>query len=152
MTPFEGLNLYGAYTYIDAKYRSISDLDTGTTEDDATIAMLNGLAGNRVAGIARHMWVLSGSYTYGPVTAGLTGKYTGDRFADSGNSLVAQNYFLTDLNISVKGEGLSDILKDLEFALTVNNLTDERYLGGISGGYAWIGAPRTAIFTVTADF
>ena len=152
VTPFEGLNLYGAYTYIDAKYRSISDLDTGTTEDDATIAMLNGLAGNRVAGIPRHMWVLSGSYTYGPVTAGLTGKYTGDRFADSGNSLVAQNYFLTDLNISVKGEGLSDVLKDLEFALTVNNLTDERYLGGISGGYAWIGAPRTAIFTVTADF
>jgi outer membrane receptor protein involved in Fe transport len=150
--PTQGLNLYGAYTYIDAKYRGISDLDSSTNQDDATIAMLNALAGNRVAGIPKHMWVLSGTYSYGPVTLGLTGKYTGDRYINSDNSWVARSYFLTDLNVSVKGEALSDVLKTVDFSLTVNNLTDEDYLGGISGNYAWIGAPRTMVFTVTADF
>ena len=150
--PTRGLNIYGAYTYIDAKYRGISDLEAGTDEDDDVIAGLNALAGNRVAGIAKHMWVLSGSYTYGPVTLGVTGKYTGDRFVNPDNSWTAENYFLTDLNISVKGEALSDSLQALDFTLTVNNLTDENYLGGISGGYAWIGAPRTMVFTATADF
>lgn len=142
--PARGLNLYGAYTYIDATYRG-----TGNADLDAEQGVT---PGNRVAGIAKHMWVLSGSYNYGPVTLGITGKYTGDRFVNADNSWTAANYFLTDLNISVKGEALSDSLKALDFALTVNNLTDENYLGGISGGYAWIGAPRTMVFTATADF
>jgi hypothetical protein len=34
----------------------------------------------------------------------------------------------------------------------VNNLFDGDWLGGISGGGAWISAPRTVVFTVTADF
>ncbi|KHK89438.1 TonB-dependent receptor [Novosphingobium malaysiense] len=142
--PMQGLNLYGAYTYIDATYRG-----TGNADLDAEQGVT---PGNRVAGIPEHMWVLSGSYTYGPVTLGVTGKYTGNRFVNADNSWTAENYFLTDLNVSVKGEAISDSFKALEFALTVNNLTDEDYLGGISGGYAWIGAPRTMIFTATADF
>lgn len=144
LRPMPGLNLYGTYTYTDATYRgtgnAILDEEQGVTP------------GNRVAGIPKHMWALSGSYRYGPVTVGLTGKYTGDRFVNAANSWVAENYFLTDLNVGVKGEALSDWLKALDFTLTINNLTDERYLGGISGGYAWIGAPRTMVFTATADF
>lgn len=46
----------------------------------------------------------------------------------------------------------SDWLKALDFTFTVTNLTDQDYLGGISGGAAWIGAPRTMVFTATADF
>jgi outer membrane receptor protein involved in Fe transport len=150
--PTAGLNLYAAYTYIDAKYRGTKDLIVGTDDDKDIIDGINAIAGNRVAGIPKHMWVLSGNYQYGPVSLGVTGKYTGDRFVNSGNSWVAKNYFLTDLNVSVKGEGLSEALKALDFSLTVNNLTDEDYLGGISGDAAWIGTPRTMVFTVTADF
>lgn len=150
--PMQGLSIYGSYTYIDAKYRGISDLDAGTDEDEEQVEMFNALKGKRVAGIPKHMWVLSASYAYGPVTLGVSGKYTGNRFVNTSNTWTAENYFVTDLNVAVKGEALSDWLRALEFSLTVNNLTDEDYLGGISGNYAWIGAPRTTVFTVTADF
>ena len=140
----EGLSLYGSYTYTDATYRGtgnpVLDEEQGVTP------------GNRVAGIPENMWVLSGTYQQGPVTLGLTGKYTGDRYVNASNTWVAGDYFLADLNLSVKGEALSDTLKALEFSLTINNLFDQDYLGGISGGYAWIGAPRTTVFTATADF
>ena len=142
--PFNGLTLYGSYTYIDATYRgtgnAILDEEQGIT------------AGNRVAGIPKHMWVLSGSYSAGPLTFGVTGKYTGNRAVTADNSWIADNYFLTDVNVSLKGEALSEMLKAVKLSLTVNNVTDESYLGGISSDAAWIGAPRTAVFTVTADF
>ena len=142
--PVAGLNLYSSYTYIDATYR-------GT--DDAALDAEQGVTpGNRVAGIPRNMFVLSANYRLGPVSLGVTTKYTDDRYINADNSWKADSYFLTDLNVSVKGEALSDMLKTLQFSLTVNNLTDEDYLGAISGGYAWIGAPRTMVFTATADF
>lgn len=150
--PAQGLNLYAAYTFINAKYRGITDLAAGTDEDKDIIAGLNKIKGNRVAGIPRSMLVLSANYQTGPLSFGVTSKYTDDRYVDTGNSWKADSYILTDLNVSVKGEALSERLKALEFGMTVNNLTDEDYLGGISGNYAWIGAPRTFMFTATADF
>ncbi|MCJ2187183.1 TonB-dependent receptor domain-containing protein [Novosphingobium beihaiensis] len=150
--PARGLNLYAAYTYINAKYRGIKDLVAGTEDDKDTIDSLNAIAGNRVAGIPRNMLVLSANYQYGPVSLGVTSKFTDDRYVNPDNSWKADSYILTDLNVSVKGEALSKSLKAMEFALTINNLTDEDYLGGISGGYAWIGTPRTMVFSATADF
>jgi outer membrane receptor protein involved in Fe transport len=142
--PFDGLTLYGAYTYTDATYRG-----TG----NAVVDEAQGITpGNRVTGIPKHMWVASGSYTTGPLTLGITGKYTGDRAVNPTNEWVAENYFLTDINASLRGEALSELLQAVTLSLNVTNLTDKSYLGGISGGYAWIGAPRTAIFSVTADF
>lgn len=142
--PAQGLNLYAAYTYIDATYRgtgnAVLDAEQGVTP------------GNRVAGIPKDMWVLSGHYETGPFRIGLTGKYTGDRFVNADNSWEAKHYFLTDFSIGMRGEALTDWLQALDFSLTINNLTDEDYLGGISGNAAWIGAPRSMIFTVTADF
>jgi iron complex outermembrane recepter protein len=149
--PMRGLSLYASYTYIDATYRGVVDIAEDTDDDQDLIDQANALAGNRVAGIPRHMWVLSGTYNYGPVTLGLTGKYTGDRFVNTGNTWVADNFFLTDLSVAVKGEALEPGLEALEFVLNVTNLTDESYLGGISGGAAWIGAPRTLVFSVIAD-
>ncbi|MCJ2179383.1 TonB-dependent receptor [Novosphingobium album (ex Hu et al. 2023)] len=142
--PMDNLNLYAAYTFIDAKYRG-----TGNTTLDAEQGVT---PGNRVAGIPKNMFVLSANYRLGPVSLGLTTKYTDDRYVNADNSWKADSYVLTDLNINVKGEALSDALKALQFGLTINNLTDEDYLGGISGNYAWIGAPRTMVFTATADF
>lgn len=144
LTPVDGLHLYGAYTYIDATYRG-----TGNPGLDAEQGIL---AGNRVTGIPKNMWVLAANYQYGPVRLGVTGKYTGDRYVNASNAWQAENYFLTDLTVGVKGEALSDWLKTMEFTLNVTNLTDERYIGGISGGYGFLGAPRTMVFTMTADF
>lgn len=142
--PFSGVSLYGSYTHIDAKYRG-----TGNAALDEEQGVT---AGNRVAGIPKDMWVLSGTYAAGPVRLGLTGKYTGNRFVDADNSWTAKNYFLTDLSVALKGEEISDVLKTVEFALNVTNLTNEHYLGGISGNYAFLGAPRTMVLTVNADF
>ncbi|MFD2134407.1 TonB-dependent receptor domain-containing protein [Novosphingobium resinovorum] len=142
--PVTGLSLYGSYTHIDAKYRG-----TGNAELDEEQGVT---AGNRVAGIPKDMWVLSGTYNYGPVTLGLTGKYTGNRFVDADNAWVAKNYFMTDLSVAVKGDALTDSLKALQFALNITNLTNEKYIGGISGNYAFLGAPRTMVFSATADF
>lgn len=142
--PIDGLSLYGSYTYTDAEYRG-----TG----NAVLDEEQGIApGNRVTGIPKHMWVVSGSYSTGPLTVGATGKYTGNRFVDVANEWRADNFFITDVNASLKGEAFSELLKAVTLSLTVTNVTDESYLGGISGSAAWLGAPRTAIFTVTADF
>ncbi len=138
------LSLYGSYTYINADYRG-----TG----DAALDAENGIyPGNGVAGIPDYMFVLSADWNSGPFSAGVSGKYTGKRYINRDNSWTADSYFLTDLYVGVKGEAISDMLKALEFRLNANNVTDERYFGGISGDYVWIGAPRTITFTMTADF
>ena len=144
VTPLQGLNFYGSYTYTDATYRG-----TGNTILDGEQGVT---PGNRVAGIAKNMWVLSANYSTGPIRLGVSGKYTGDRYVNADNSWIAENYFLTDAYIGLKLGALNELLKGVDLSLTVNNLTDESYLGGISGNYAWIGAPRTVVFTVTADF
>tara|TARA_R110000782_G_scaffold78293_4_gene156017 strand:- start:2137 stop:4554 length:2418 start_codon:yes stop_codon:yes gene_type:complete len=138
------LGLYGSYTHINAEYRG-----TGDPVLDAE----NGIfPGNKVAGIPNDMFVLSADWNSGPFSAGVSGKYTGKRYVNRSNSWRSDSYFLTDIYVGVRGEGISDMLSALEFRLVANNVTDERYLGGISGDYAWIGAPRTISFTMTADF
>ncbi|MDE8652909.1 TonB-dependent receptor [Novosphingobium album (ex Liu et al. 2023)] len=142
--PLPGLNLYASYTYIDATYRG--------TGNDALDAEQGMHPGNRVTGIPKNMWVLSADYHTGPLRVGVSGKYTGKRFVNTSNTWQADNYLLTDAYIGLKGEAFSHLLKGIDVSLTVNNLTDKNYLGGISGNAAWIGAPRSAVLTVTADF
>jgi outer membrane receptor protein involved in Fe transport len=60
---------------------------------------------------------------------------------------------IADLYVGVELDAISDGLKGMKLQLNVNNLFDESYLGGVSGGWgAWIGAPRTATATLTVDF
>lgn len=138
------LNAYASYTYTDATY-----LGSGDPLVDSAVGII---PGNRVTGIPENMFVLSLNWADGPFRLGVSGKYTDDRFVNVANSFVAESYFLTDLYVGVKGEAISDSFKALDLSMTVNNVTDEDYLGGISGGGAWIGAPRTVVFTLTADF
>lgn len=42
--------------------------------------------------------------------------------------------------------------KSYELSVVVNNVFNKSYLGGISGFGAWIGAARTAEFTMALDF
>lgn len=140
----DGLTLYGSYTYIDATYKG-----TGDALVDEAVGIT---PGNRVAGIPKSMFAVSANYHSGPFEAGISGKYTGHRFVDRANSWRTVSNFVTDAYVGVKGEAISDAFQALDLRLNVTNLTDESYLGGISGDYAWIGAPRTVLFTLTADF
>ncbi|WP_066557206.1 TonB-dependent receptor [Croceicoccus bisphenolivorans] len=138
------LSAYASYTYIDATYKG-----TGDPLVDEAVGIV---PGNRVTGIAKNMFVAALDYNDSRFRAGISGKYTDDRFVDIGNSFVADGYFTVDANIGVHGEALSDMLKGVDLSIVINNVFDEDYLGGISGGGAWIGAPRTAVFTATMDF
>ena len=140
----ENLSIYGSYTYIDATYKG-----TGDTLVDAAVGIT---PGNKVTGIPENMFVISADWQNGPFRAGISGKYTGGRYVNLDNSWKTDSYFLTDAYIGVRGDAISETLKAVDLGLTVNNLTDESYLGGISGNYAWIGAPRTVVFTATLDF
>ena len=140
----ENLSIYGSYTYIDATYKG-----TGDTLVDAAVGIT---PGNKVTGIPENMFVISADWQSGPFRAGISGKYTGGRYVNLDNSWKTDSYFLTDAYIGVRGDAISETLKAVDLGLTVNNLTDESYLGGISGNYAWIGAPRTVVFTATLDF
>ena len=140
----EGVSLYGSYTYIDATYKG-----TGDPLVDEAVGIT---PGNRVTGIPKSMFVLSADFERGPFRFGISGKYTGARYVDIGNVWKTDSYFLTDAYVGVSGDAVSEMLEGVDFSLAVNNLTDESYLGGISGGGAWIGAPRTVVFTATVDF
>ena len=142
--PFQGFTLYGSYTYIDATYKG-----TGDPLVDEAVGII---PGNRVTGIPKHMFVLSADYSGEFFRAGLSGKYTGDRAVNVANTFMAEHYTTLDAYVGVKGDMISDTLQAVDFNLTVNNVTDEDYLGGISGGGAWIGAPRTVVLTATIDF
>jgi iron complex outermembrane receptor protein len=137
-------SVYGSYTDTDATY-------VGTGLGPEADAALGIFPGNNVVNTPESMWVLSLDWNRGPYLAGLSAKNVGDRFVNNSNSWLAESYTVTDLYFSVRGEEIADFLQGFDLGVVVNNLFDESYLGGISGGGAWIGAPRTAAFTVTVD-
>jgi outer membrane receptor protein involved in Fe transport len=138
----ETWSVYLSYTNNDSTY-----LGSGAPGIDALTS-----PGNAVVGMPDDMFVVSFDYQSGPLRAGLTNKLTGDRYVDFANTWQVGSYSISDLYVGVDGEALSNALENFDFRLTINNLLDEDYLGGISGQGAWIGAPRTAAFTVTARF
>lgn len=142
----ENWSLYGSYTYTDATY-------LGTGLGAAADAALGLVPGNTVTGTPESMWVLSLDWTRNNYNAGISTKYVDERYIDRSNTSVADAYTVTDLYVNINVDGMgSDLLQGLQMGLVINNITDESYLGGISGFGAWIGAPRTASFTITADF
>lgn len=138
------ISVYGAYTYNNSEY-----VGSG---DDAVDAANGVVPGNQVAGAAENMFVVSGDWNRGPWAAGLSAKYTGERFVNQSNTWQADSFTLLDFNASVGGEVLSPDFENFELSLVVNNVTDEEYLGTISSNAAWLGAPRTSVLTLTADF
>jgi outer membrane receptor for Fe3+-dicitrate len=141
----ENWSVYSSYTYTDASY-------IGTGLGAAADAALGLAPGNSVVGTPENMYVVSLDWYRGNFSAGLSNKFVDDRFIDRGNATVAENYSVTDFYFNINGEGISDFLQGYQIGIVVNNLTDKRYLGGISGFGSWIGAPRTAVFTLSADF
>jgi len=131
------------YTYNDSTY-----VGTGDSLVDSGLGIR---PGNSVTGIPENQYVVSLDYQRDNVMAGLSTKVTGDRYVNLGNTWEAEQYTTTDAYLTYTGESGVGEFSGWSISLLVNNLTDESYLGGISGGGAWIGAPRTISASFTVD-
>jgi iron complex outermembrane recepter protein len=141
----ENWSIYASYTDTTAEYIGSG---LGPTADTA----LGIFPGKQVVNTPDSMWVLSFDWNSGPYYAGLSTKNVGDRYVDRGNTWLAESYTVSDLYMNVRGDVVSEYLQGFDFGIVVNNVFDESYLGGISGGGACIGSKRTAAFTATVDF
>lgn len=141
----DSFSIYASYTNTDAVY-------VGSGLGPAADTALDIHPGNKVVNTPDSMWVLSLDWNRGPYYAGLSTKRVGERYVDRSNTWATAQYTVSDLYMNVRGDEIADFLQGFDFGIVVNNLFDESYLGGISGGGAWIGAPRTAAFTATVDF
>ncbi len=140
----ENFRFYASFTDNQSEYKG-----TGDSELDAELGIE---PGNTVAGSAERMAALSLDWTRNAYRAGLTGRWVDERELNEANTLQVPDYSVVDFYVGVGGDEISELLRGVDFSLLVNNLFDEDYLGGISGGGAWIGPGRTASFSVRADF
>lgn len=139
------LSLYSAFTYTNAEYVGAG---LGVEADLA----LGIFPGNSVVNTPENSLVMSADWSNDIYRAGLSAKFVDDRYIDIANTSVAQAYTTADLYIGMNAKSLSAALEGVDISLVVNNVLDESYLGGISGFGAWIGAPRTAVLSISADF
>ncbi len=109
------------------------------------------LPGNDVVGIPDQQLVLSLDWRRGNLTAGISGKYTGERPVRTDNTWIADDYVTADLYLTMSGQNALGSEAGWNITLLMNNAFDESYLGGISGNGAWIGSPRTVSATISLD-
>lgn len=129
--------VYGSYTNNKSEYAEGS---------------LDFPAGNTVYGSAEDMFVLSIDWAQDNYFAGLSNKMVGDRWMDAANTQRIEGYMMSDLYAGVSVEAPFSGLQNMQVRLTINNLTDESYLGGVAGQSAWIGSPRTAVMNMSFTF
>lgn len=128
-------------------FSSLTLNDSTYTDED--------LAGYTVLGTAEQMGVISVDWQGEVSRAGLSFKHVGERPIESSPSgdkttqEMVDAYNVVDLYLGTTRD-LGDTSLDIRF--TINNLLDERYLGTIAEGAAWIGAPRTAAVNVAFEF
>lgn len=125
-------NVYSSYTSNNSEYK-------GTAPGFQ--------AGDKVIDSVDDLFVLSTDYYSGNFRFGLSAKYTGERGE-------VDSYTVLDFNAGYSAEVSAGPFKSVDLALVVNNLADESYLAGGTGNGStyFIGAPRTAAFTFTANF
>lgn len=141
----DAFSVYASYTLNDSTY-----LGTGDSTVDEELGVF---PGNTVFGSAEDMFVVAADWKRDNYFAGLAWKHIGDRWMNPANTEVLDAHQIADLYVGVELDAISAGLKGMKLQLNVNNLFDESYLGGVSGGWgAWIGAPRTATATLTVDF
>ena len=137
------LSLYTAYTLNDSEY-----VGSG---DPLVDANQNIVAGADVTGVPDRLWVVSLDRS-GPISAGLSAKYTSPRRVSLTSDWYTDDYWLVDAYVSFSGEALSDLLRSTRFELVANNLLDEAYLSAITENAAWLGASRSVSMTATVSF
>lgn len=125
--------VYSSYTKNDSKYVGNAP---GFT------------AGDKVIDSVDNMFVMSTDYSTGKMRFGTSAKYTSARGKAPAYTVINANF---GYNLSVYG---GDLFKSVDLAFVVTNLLDKRYLstGTGNGNTFFIGAARTAAFTLTASF
>lgn len=113
--------------------------------------------GNKVPGTPDVLLASALTYENGPFTGTLTARYVGESEGDAQNrpELVVPSYTLLDLSAAYRLPLGDDEGRYVEAQVAVNNVTDERYIGGILDEFNQRytpGAPRTVYFTVSAAF
>lgn len=138
------LQLSGSYSYNRAKY-----LGTGDAARDAAAKIVPGV---QVYNTPKHMAVGSLDYKVEMFKAGISSKYVSSRFIDKSGTDSSGSFVLTNAYVGVELDNIVPEMKGLDLTVTVNNLTNERYLAGADGGSAFLGAPRTVMASLTLDF
>lgn len=138
----DNFSVYASYTLNDSTYKD------GFFDGADLIP-----EGKTVFGSAEDMFVLSLDWSKDIYAAGISNKYVGPRWMDPMNTDRIDAYNVADVYAAVKGEMPGDVLKGFEIRMTINNLLDEDYIGGVAGGWGgWIGSGRTAAVNLVVDF
>jgi hypothetical protein len=137
------LSLYTAYTLNNSEY-----VGSG---DPLVDANQNIMPGTDVTGVPDRLWVISLDRS-GPLTAGISAKYTSPRRVSLVADWTTDEYWMVDAYLTFSGEVLSELLRSTEFSLVANNVLDEAYLSAITENAAWLGASRSVSVTVTFSF
>lgn len=138
------LQLSTSYSYNRAKY-----LGTGNAARDMELEIVPGV---QVYNTPKHMLVGSLDWKGDVFKAGISSKYVSSRFIDRQGTDPSGSFVLTNAYFGVELGEVVPQLKNLNLTVTVNNLTNERYLAGADGGSAFLGSPRTVMASLTLDF
>jgi outer membrane cobalamin receptor len=174
---FDWLDLYGAYSYQDAKH----DDPPAGSRASLDLASVGVIGGERVRDIPTHSFY--GQVGIGPFAGlrlQLNGRYIGERvgghiiapttFAPIGIETLP-GYTVFGANLSYEVPNAGAWLSELSMQLNVDNIFDKEYIGAVSSSTAtqpefgvlvgpgvrtldryFIGAPRTITFSVRARF
>ena len=114
-------------------------------------------AGYKVAGTPEYILTGALNYVSGPLTGSLQVRRIGEAAGDAFNTaaLFIPAYTLVDMSARYRVELPSTGANYLDFGFAVNNLLDERYVGGMLDEFTQrytAGAPRSVSFTATVGF
>ena len=121
------------------------------TKNDSTYSDKD-FAGNTVVGSAEDMAAVSFDYKNEGFFAGFSTKYVGERYIDQANTQSVDSYVTSDLYLGTAVYNVGNAIDTMELRFTINNVFDERYLGTVADGAAWIGAPRVAALNAKFTF
>lgn len=147
----EALTVYGAATFLNAEYTN----DFRAANYGGTRATVK--AGSSVAGTPDLILAGALDYTKGPFTGSLQVRHVGEAPGDAANTpgLFMPSYTLVDVSARYRLELDGDGRRSVDLGVAVNNLTDERYIGGMLDEFSqryMVAAPRTASFTASLAF
>jgi len=145
----EALTGYLAASVIDATYTN--DFRAASYGGNPVIVR----GGSTVAGTPETILSAALSYAKGPFNGRLSARYVGEAPGDAANTanLFMPSYTVVDLTGRYRHELAGG--RYLELGFGVNNLTDERYIGGMLDEFTQrfvVAAPRTASFTLSVGF
>ena len=148
----ELFSAYGALTVLNSEYSATFNAANygGSRRTQVT-------AGNKVPGTPDLLVSGALNYENGPFNGSITARYVGESEGDAQNrpELLVPSYTLVDLSATYRLPLAEDGMRYIEAQIAVNNITDERYIGGILDEFNQRytpGAPRTVYFTISAGF